>query len=94
MQQQNRDFTGDKKSEFKDASIIISIIYNKLIMYQNSEMHKENHLFSYMPFSTDHPLTFPSTGQWHLTPTQPAPATPPPRPPAPSTPPTTTPGTT
>lgn len=35
----------------------------------------------------------PSTGQWHLTPTQPAPTTPPPRPPAPSTPPTTTPGT-
>lgn len=42
--------------------------------------------------SADHPLIFPSTGQWHPTHTQPVPTTPPPRPPAPSTPPTTTPG--
>lgn len=61
---------------------------------KNSNQGDKPLLYVVYCFSTDHPLTFPPTGQWHLTPTQPAPATPPPRPPAPSTPPTTTPGTT
>lgn len=50
-------------------------------------------LLTYMAINWPH-LTFLSKGQWHLTPTLPAPTTPPPRPPAPSTPPTTMPGTT